>query len=299
MILSTHWGEIAALLTALFWTVTALSFEVASRQVGSLSVNIIRLFFAFWWLLIYNWIAKGSALPTDASMHNWIWLGLSGLVGFVFGDYFLFKSYPILSSRVSMLIMTTVPPITAITGWIFLGETLSLLHILGMVLTVGGISLSILGRTSGEKGVKLNYPIKGVLYALGGAVGQSIGLIISKYGMQGYDAFSSTQIRIIFGLAGFIILIAIMGRYREVGLALQSKKGMSRIMLGSVFGPFLGVSFSLIAVKYASTGVASTLMAVVPIMIIAPSVFILHHKVTLREVIGAIVSVSGVVLFFI
>ena len=241
MILSTHWGEIAALLTALFWTVTALSFEVASRQVGSLSVNIIRLFFAFWWLLIYNWIAKGSALPTDASMHNWIWLGLSGLVGFVFGDYFLFKSYPILSSRVSMLIMTTVPPITAITGWIFLGETLSLLHILGMVLTVGGISLSILGRTSGEKGVKLNYPIKGVLYALGGAVGQSIGLIISKYGMQGYDAFSSTQIRIIFGLAGFIILIAIMGRYREVGLALQSKKGMSRIMLGSVFGPFLGV----------------------------------------------------------
>ncbi len=299
MILSTHWGEVAALLTALFWTVTALSFEVASRQVGSLSVNIIRLFFAFWWLLIYNWIAKGSPLPTDASIHNWIWLGLSGLVGFVFGDYFLFKSYPILSSRVSMLIMTTVPPITAIMGWIFLGESLSLLHILGMALTVGGISLSILGRTNGEKGVKLNYPIKGVLYALGGAVGQAIGLIISKYGMQGYDAFSSTHIRIIFGLVGFIILIAIMGRYKEVGLALQSKKGMSRIMLGSVFGPFLGVSFSLIAVKYASAGVASTLMAVVPIMIIAPSVFILHHKVTLREVIGAIVSVSGVVLFFI
>jgi drug/metabolite transporter (DMT)-like permease len=122
---STYSGEIASLLVAFFWTITALSFEIASKRVGSLAVNILRLGFALVFLSVFSWFYRGYLLPTDADSHAWLWLSLSGLIGFVFGDYFLFKSYTLISSRIAMLIMTFVPPVTVLLGWIVLGERMT------------------------------------------------------------------------------------------------------------------------------------------------------------------------------
>lgn len=295
----TYYGEIAALLTAVFWTITALAFEVATKRVGTYSVNIIRLVFAFVFLGILTQITRGHFLPVDATAHAWLWLSISGVIGFVLGDLFLFASYPIISSRVAMLIMTLVPPITAIFGWILLGEIMTMKHILGMFLVVGGILMTIWSRTNGEKKMKLNYPIKGLFFAFLGALGQAGGLILSKYGMGEYDAFASTQIRIITGIAGFVILITVFRKWGNVFRTFGDKKAMQGISIGSFFGPFLGVSFSLIAVQHAVAGAASTLMSIVPILIIIPAYFIFQQKITMREILGTIVSFGGVILFFV
>jgi drug/metabolite transporter (DMT)-like permease len=298
---SNYTGELAALATALFWTITALSFEVASRNIGSLAVNMIRLVLAFIFLSIFNLIARGYILPTDASSHAWLWLSISGLIGFVFGDYFLFKAFAIIGARVSMLIMTLVPPITAVIGWLIIGESMTLLEITGMILTVSGIGMAIFSRSSNGKNKKLrlSYPLKGILLAFGGTVGQAVGLVLSKYGMGDYHAFAATQIRIIAGMLGFAVIIILLKKGVLIRNAFKSKPGMIGTGIGSVFGPFLGVSFSLLAVKYAATGVASTIMAIVPILIIPPSVIFFKQKVSWLEVLGAFISVGGVTLFFI
>jgi len=296
---ANHTGEFAALLTAVFWTITAMAFEVATKRVGAYSVNIIRLFFAFVLLALLTFFRRGMALPMDASVHAWVWLSISGLVGFILGDLFLFASYAIITSRVSMLIMTLAPPLAALIGWLVLGETMTLISLLGMALVVAGIGLTIWSRPDGEKKLSLNFPIKGLLFALLGAVGQAVGLVLSKYGMRDYDPFAATQIRIIAGLIGFGLIISILKRWKNVFRVFTDKKSISRIGLGSFFGPFLGVSFSLIAIQHTSAGIAATLMAIVPVLIIVPSVIIFKQKVTVREVVGAIISVAGVALFFV
>jgi len=297
-----YYGEIAALCTAIFWTITALAFERASLKIGSLSLNIIRLGIGFIFLSIFNLFYRGILLPVDASAQNWYWLGLSGLVGFLFGDLFLFKSYTIIGSRYAMLIMTLVPPITALTGWIMLGEKLSRMNYLGMTLTILGISLAIFNRStlkSGKSGFSLKFSYKGLLFAFFGAIGQALGLVLSKFGMNGYDPFASTQIRIIAGFVGFAVLITIVRRWNNVFGAFSNTKGMVSAGIGSFFGPFLGVSFSLLAVKFTQTGIASTIMAIVPVLIIPPAIFLFKQKVTALEIIGALISVTGVTLFFI
>jgi drug/metabolite transporter (DMT)-like permease len=296
--LTSHYGELAALATAVFWTVTALSFEAASKRIGSLSVNMIRLVFAFVFLMLFNIVSRGKALPLDASSHAWIWLSISGLIGFVFGDYFLFRAYAMISSRIAMLIMTLVPPITALIGWVFLGEKMIPLHILGMALTLSGISMAIFTRPVNGRKVKFTYPVKGILFALGGAVGQAVGLVMSKYGMGSYDAFAATQVRIIAGMLGFAIIILVLNKTKLIRKAIKDKEGMKATTLGSFFGPFLGVSFSLLAVKYTETGIASTIMAIVPILIIPPSIIMFKQKFNTLEIFGAIISVGGVVLMF-
>ncbi len=296
--MGSYFGELAALATAFFWTVTALSFEAAGKRVGSLSVNLIRLCLGFIFLTAYAAIFRGAALPLDASLHAWIWLSLSGFIGLVLGDFFLFKAFIVIGSRLSVLIMSSVPPLTALIGWFMMGETLTFFNYIGMALTVAGIALVVLERNPEQNQMKFSRPFSGILLAFAGALGQAIGLVLSKYGMRDYDPFFSTQIRIIAGLIGFCLIISAMRAWGRVGTALKDNKAMANISLGAFFGPFLGVSFSLIAIQYTKMGVAATIMAIVPVLIIPPSMLLFKERVTLKEVLGAFIAVAGVAVLF-
>src|SRR5690606_37427449 len=293
--MQNYFGEIAGLLTAVFWTVTSMAFESAGKKVGSLAVNLIRLVMAFFFIGVYSWIARGFFFPTDATLFQWQWLALSGLVGFVIGDLLLFQAFVVVGARISMLMMSLAPPFAAFVGWLMLGEVLSPKSWLGMAITMAGIVIVILKREKTEQNGSIvrkltsSYSVPGILLALGGALGQAAGLVLSKKGMGSYDAFSASQIRVLAGIAGFSILFVFMKRWPRVWAALKHGSAMKRITLGAFFGPFLGVSFSLLAVQHTETGIAATLMAIVPVLIILPAVIIFKEKVNWKEILGAVV----------
>jgi len=299
-----YFGEIAALLTAVFWTVTSMSFESAGKKVGSLSVNLIRLVIAFFIYGVVNYFRRGLFMPLDAGTERWLWLALSGLVGFVVGDLLLFQAFVVIGARVSMLIMALTPPITAFAGWMVLGEVLSPMNWVGMIVTLTGIAIVILKREKKEevskkrRKITTNYSIAGILLAFGGAVGQGVGLVLSKKGMGEYDAFAASHIRVITGMIGFAVILLFAKRYGKVWKALHHKPAMKRIALGSLFGPFLGVSFSLLAIQHTQAGIAATIMSIVPVLIIPPAILFFHEKVNWKEIIGAVITVAGVAIFF-
>ena len=208
--------------------------------------------------------------------------------------------------------MTIAPPMAAVAGWLMLGESMSWKSILAMAVTLCGIGISILSR--GEKHqLKLDIPIKGILLGIGAGTGQGVGLVLSKIGMEHYAAgvpadasaamqsmlpFASTLIRAIVGAIGFFILLSLGGGIKSLGKAVKDPQGMKYATLLTIFGPALGVSLSLMAVRYANAGIASTLMALAPVLIIAPDVLVNKHKIKLKEIIGVLVSISGVAMFF-
>ncbi len=295
----SHLGELAALATAACWTITALAFESATRRIGSVAVNAFKLTAGFLFLAAFNLLLRGQILPLDAPAHAWLWLSLSGIVGFVIGDYLLFKSYTIISARISMLIMALAPPMAVLLGWVFLGERLSPKDFYGIGLTLAGIAMVVLRKSGQRAQLELKHPLPGILLALGGAAGQAGGLVLSKYGMGDFNAFGATQIRVLAGMAGFLVLFTFLGRWKGLNRIFGDRPLLGTMALGSAFGPFLGVSFSLLAVQHTNTGVAATIMAIVPVLIIPPSVIIFRQKVTWLESAGAVVAVGGVALLFI
>ncbi len=304
--IQSHLGEVIALGTAVCWTATGLAFQQATRRAGSLSVNLIRLLMAFVIYAVVSYFLRGRFFPSDASTFNWVWLSISGLVGFVFGDYFLFKSYEYISARISMLVMSLSPPFAAFISWITLGETMDLRSLFAMTVTLAGIVLVVtekkklddekLGK---KKGLQFSFSPKGLVFALLGTIGQATGLVLSKYGMEDYNVFAATQIRVITGSIGFVILITVINRWPKVKAAAKDLKAIRFMAIGAVFGPFIGVYLSLLSVKYTSVGIASTIMAIIPVLIIPPAILLYKEKVTLKEIIGALVTVGGVALFFI
>ena len=341
-------GESIAVCVAISWTFTALFFEFAGKRIGSLSVNILRLISAFCLLGGLLYFTTGSFLPAYADGKSWFWMSLSGLVGFVFGDMCLFYSYLIITARFSQLLMTLAPPFAALFGWMLLAERLTPMAFVGMTVTLLGIAISILKKgktdtlaagtsnmtvvtaseanalasTNGPTMVKknllsrlipnleVNLPMKGILLGVGGALGQGLGIVLSKQGMNYYSVaaegssvaeyipFAATQMRIITGIIGFALIIIFTGHLKKLRASLKDKKALSAVFGGSVFGPFIGVSLSLMAVQHTNTAIASTIMATTPILIIIPYVLFYKRKVTTTEVFGAVLSVVGVSLFF-
>lgn len=302
-----HLGEFTALLVAVFWTITSLSFASASRTIGSLQVNWLRLVMAFFFLGFLLLFRTGNFWPVGNSAISWGWLSLSGLIGFVIGDFCLFLSYEYVSARISMLVMALAPPIAAVTGYFILKESFTGMNLVGMLITLIGIAIVVLDKPAVDEDelkkpkhlFKSAHSVKGLLFAFGGAAGQGVGLVLSKLGMQQYDPFVSTQIRIITGIIGFTIIIVIAGRIGNLHKAIKNKPAMGLVTLGAIFGPFLGVSLSLLSIQHTSTGIASTIMAIVPVLIIAPSIYLFKESVNKREIIGAVLAVFGVALFFI
>ena len=302
-------GEIISIGVAFSWTATALLSEFGSKRMGNLVLNVLRMMLALLFALIMFWVVTGSPLPLSSSMEAYGWMLLSGLVGYVIGDYCLFQCYIIIGSRFGQLFMTLAPLAAAFTAWISLGEQMTAMSILAMLITLSGIAISVLGRGEHHR-VSLKLPLNGVLFAIGAAICQGVGLVLSKIGMNYYEAsmdgqqaawllpFSANFFRCIAGLVGFTLLLYVKEGLRPLREALHDKVDMTAAATTTIFGPFVGVGFSLMAVQYTGAGIASTLMALTPIIIILPSYWLFRQPITLKGVIGALISVVGVSLFF-
>ncbi|SHJ50934.1 Uncharacterized membrane protein [Dethiosulfatibacter aminovorans DSM 17477] len=296
--INNNLGEIAALLTALFWAITSTAFESSARKIGSLNLNLLRLFIGLAFLSTFTFISRGQLFPTDASSSTWLWLMLSGLVGIALGDLLLMEAFVRIGSRLSMLIYASVPPLSGIMALIFLNEKMTAIQVAGMFVTLAGIA-SVILVTDGNNKLAFTHPVAGILLAFGGALGQSAGYIIGKYGIADYDPFSATQIRILSGILTFMILFTLRGQWPDFMKSLKKKEAMMSMTVGSFFGPFLGISMSLYAVQRINPGVASTLISITPIMLIPYAYFIKKEKVTAKEIIGTIIALVGVAIMFI
>lgn len=306
-------GEVISLIVAVSWTATAIFAEYASQRLGALALNLIRMGLSMILLAGLLLLSTGAPFPKFADSQTWFWLVLSGLVGYVFGDFCLFNSYIIFGSRYGQLLMTLAPPIAGITGWLFLGEALSWRSWIAMLVTLLGIAITIMSKQSGSRMPVLKLPLKGILFGVGAGVGQGVGLVLSKIGLSHYSAalpssvpevytvimpFAGTFIRAIAGFVGFFVILLINKELGNVAAAFHDRKGMTFATLTTIFGPFIGVSLSLMAVQYTKAGIASTLMALTPVLIILPYSILKQQKISIRELIGTFITVAGVGLFF-
>lgn len=164
-------GEIASLLTALLWSFSSIIFTEASRKIGSQQLNINRLIIASIMLLVTVLLQDFSFSALQPQQYYY--LIISGVIGLIIGDGFLFKSFQIIGARISMLIMSFVPALTAILAYIFLGETLEPHEITGMFITLSGILLAVTAQNSGNSGDKIT--VFGALFTVLWALSDKLG----------------------------------------------------------------------------------------------------------------------------
>ena len=307
-----HVGQISALASAALWVVTGLAFAAAGRKVGALVVNAVRIWLALGCLLILHVLLHGIALPTH-SADAWLWLSVSGVLGLAIGDQFLYQSLVDAGPRTTTLVMATVPGITAAIAWPVLGQTIGAWGLVGMLVTLAGI-IGVIAQRPGTSGRVYPMMRRGVILAFLAAICQAVGLVTAKMGMGNPDSiesvgpWSATLVRVAVATPLVTVMLLLSRRMmREPGgamegngsgtgllLAQQGKAIWWTIILGAVCGPFLGVGTALVAIDYVDAGVAATLMATSPVMIIPFARWIEGEQFNPRALWGAVIAVIGV-----
>ena len=295
----SYLGELAGLATSLTFAVNSAFFTVAGRKVGSVIVNRVRLVFAFLFLTLAHTLFLGSPFPMEAGGERWLWLGLSGVVGLVLGDAFLFQAFVWVGPRISMLMMSLAPIIAALAAWLLLGEGLTMLQMLGIALTLGGVAWVVLDNNHRRDPENRHY-LKGVLFGLGGATGQAMGLVLAKNGLGGnFSPLSGHIIRMSTAMIVMWVLTFVQRKGMSTFRAVRKEKTALRYIVGGAFvGPFLGVSLSLLSLQYAEVGVASTLMALPPIFLLPVSYFFFKERFGWGAIGGTILALVGVAGLF-
>lgn len=303
-------GELAAIGAASCWVVTAMAFTEAGRRVGATVVNVTRLWVALAILVLVHLVLFGSWWP-DVPAASWWYLGLSGVIGLALGDQFLFRALVDAGPRITTLMMTVAPALTAIIAWPVLDQPLGWLAMLGIVVTLAGIGWVVCERRGDDDGRTYPHPARGVFLGFLGGIGQAVGLILAKLGMEGVggetiDPWTATYVRMILGtVSATLLMAALLGtrrmdrgtgepsRSRGVGLVSML------IIVGAVFGPVLGVWLSLVSIDRIDAGVAATLMSLSPIFILPVAKVVEGETISFRAVLGAGIAVVGVGLLFI
>jgi len=291
-------GEFSALVTAFLWSATAICFSEASHRVGPIFVNITRMIIALFYLLVLFLFLQPDF---NLSSHQIVNLAISGFIGLVIGDTFLFKAFKCIGARLSMLIMALVPAISAFLAYFFLGERISYLGLIGMGITITGIALVVL---KGEEKPSGHYKVEysGIFYAVLGAAGQAVGLIYAKFALNESDinSFVATSIRIASAVVILYPVAAMTKRYQQpVKVLVKDKSALAFTAVGAFIGPFLGITFSLISISHTQIGIASTIMSTVPILMLPMVRFYYNEKLSWVAITGAFIAVAGIGLLFI
>lgn len=292
-------GHLAALATAFCWSLTAIFFSGSGRQIGSDVVNRSRLIFALIFISITHLILEGSLFPISAEPFRWGWLALSSLLGLVLGDTFLFRAYVVVGPRFSMLMMSTVPIISTLLAWVFLGERLAGKEIAGICLTVAGVAWVVTERRTQQTVIENKRYGLGLFFAFLGALGQATNLIAAKYGMAGdFPAISATSIRLLVALVLLWLFATLRGQVQYTFQQWSNKEAFRLLLAGTIVGPFLGIWFSLVAVQLAPVGIAATLMALPPVILIPLGYLVYGEKVSVRGIAGTVIALTGVAFIF-
>jgi drug/metabolite transporter (DMT)-like permease len=215
------------------------------------------------------------------------------------------------------VIYSLTPPIAAVISWLWLSDTLLVRHWLGMAVTLAGVVWVVLEEPEEDAGGGLpqetDYPDSrsvntgpssnprskvglGLTLAVLAAVGQAVGMVLSKEGIGDYDAVGATFIRVLGGMVGYLALVTLGGRWQAMFTASRNRQAMLVVTLGAIVGPFLGVVLNMVALRDCPAGIVATIISTMPILILPFSITLHGEKISLRAAGGAALSVVGVAL---
>jgi len=290
-------GELAALGTALLWTLSTLAWTSAGRHVGATAVCFVRLLLTLVLLTLYGGLVRGQWWPVGVSAERWSVLAASGFTGFFLADILIFKAFLLIGPRLTVLLQAFTPPLAAQFSWLLLGDRLSGWQWVAMGVTLAGVVWVVLEGHNGTGDAHDPRRIAlGILLAVLGAAVAAIALVLSKKGIGDLDPTVATFIRVLGGLAGMVPLVTVTRRWPSVVDTARHPRAVPLIVFGTLAGPLLGVILYMIAVRNCPAGVVSTIIATMPVLIL-PCVMVLYReKVSLRAAGGAVLSVAGVAL---
>lgn len=315
--LARQLGLAAAFASMACWVITSIAFTTAGRRYGTTTVNVTRSSLALVILITWVWLLAGEPFPFPEDQRV-LWLAISGVAGLAVGDQLIFAAFTRVGPRLTLLILTLAPMLTALIAWPVIDEPLTLAGWAGMLVTILGVMWVITERQPtaepGRARTGLFDAKLGITLAMTGVIAVSIGNVLAKLGMlpepatpdgPPIDPLVAQDVRMLAG-TGAILLMAAAARAlgRSIGtppepdpeLRPGRPTALTALGIGTVLGPVLGIFFFLYSAALIEVAITATIVAVTPIAILPFNRAIEGTALSRRAVLGAVLGVLGVII---
>jgi len=295
----------AAILATLLFSLSAVSGKRLSHHLSGVEANFWRFLLAAFLLGAYAH-SFGLGLGGGA-------LGLffiSGIIGFGVGDYGLFRAYPILGSRLTMVMTQCLAaPFAASIEWLWMGETLSIGQVLAGTAILVGVALAL--APSETTDIDRKHWKAGILWGLMSAFGQGFGAVLSRKALSvveagvTVDGLSQAYQRVLGGLTVMAVLLLFQKMRLRNGATIQTEVALTPatvklvaalVVANALCGPTLGVGAYQWALSSLPSGIVLSVVALSPLVIIPLAMKFEGERPTARSIIGSMVAVAGVIV---
>ncbi|MCI5076264.1 DMT family transporter [Oricola sp.] len=291
--------ELAALAAAMTWAFSAVLAAGPSGALGAIAFNRLRMGIVFVILAAYVLLTGGwRTLETGHLLP----LILSGFIGIFLGDTCLFVTMNRLGPRRSNILFSTNAPISALLGWMFLGETIVTQKIVGIAVVFAGVVLAIVfgkRRSQLDTWETVKGPMAvGVTLGLLAALCQSVGSLIARPVMEtGVDPATASALRVLVSVVCLSALMATGIRQVQAKTAVTMRMAVV-IGISGIAAMGIGMTLVLFALSGGKVGIVATLSATTPAWIL-PLIWIkTRERPAAMAWVGSLLVVAGSGLIF-
>lgn len=284
-------GILAALGSAASWAFATVLFDRLGKLIPAAGMTFFKGLFSLFLMLVLIFCTGGFDL---LSWHDFIFLALSGIIGISIGDTLFFRSLQDLGAKVQVLYFMLGQIVTMILSFFFLGEILSIKEYIGaMILLLGIVTVTV--------GKQEDHPnkIRGIMGGFASILCFSISSILIKISISDVGVPTATFWRMFFSTVSVMFLGFTSKRFTSWCNPLKEKKTLGLFLLNVVVITYGGFLLSMLAIKHITVSLASVLSATEPIFVLIFAYFISREHISKREIIGATIAISGLLLIII
>ena len=298
-------GYIVAFSAMFLSAMSSFPFTKAVREWGAMAVNHYRLVVSVIVLTILCIIINKLSVAdlfTGPTAKQWIFIGTSGILGLIVGDYLGYQAMAILGARVSSIFNTIAPGAALTFGFLLLNESISLIGMAGIAISIAGVIWFLSGGKSNESPPALKHGSlrKGIISGTLAGICQGTNIVFSKMGFNdatyALTPLHVTWMRMLTAMVVYFTITTIRGRLKSdvINVIREGKGLIANLTFATLWGTVLSIVLLMWSITLCKVAVVQTIVSLVPIVVVPMSFILYKERITAKTIVAAIISVCGV-----
>lgn len=283
-------GEALAVLSALAWSAGVIIYKRLGETIAPTRLNLLKNVLVLSFLLPTLFLF-GGPLPDMVRSDVLIALG-SGAIGIAVADTMYFTALNQLGAARMGILGNFYSPFVILLSFLFLGERLGPLQMVGFVLVSSGVL--VVGARSASEPAQRQALRRGLALGIGAIALMALAIVLVKRILETQPLIWIVALRLCGGLAGLLLIFAWRRQSPWPAAAERVPINWPILLFGAFVGQYLSMLFWLGGYKYTSASVAAILNETTSIFIVLLAAIFLHEALNRRKVLGVMLTVSGV-----
>jgi drug/metabolite transporter (DMT)-like permease len=286
-------GEILAIATAILWAFAVILLKKSGESVHPIALNTFKNILAAF-LFIPTLYLFHIQLFRQAPFNEYLLILLSGALGIGLADTLFLMSLNRLGAGLSAIVDCLYSPFIIILSILYLGESMTLVQVLGVLLIISAVLFVTSPKASGHLTRKNLF--FGIIYGAMAMAFTAVGIVMIKPLLDYSPILWVTEIRLFGGIVVLLAFLLLNPRRRIIMSSLFSIKSWKYTLSGSFIGTYLTMILWLGGMKFTQASIASALNQTSNIFIFVFAAVLLKEPINTQRVIAIIMGISGAFL---